>query len=113
MVVGILLLYLPTTIDVSVVSLSLGTGAESLLAYTPKSTDPFGPVKEGAIAIVRVIGYISFVRGLVILSRSGDQTSAQQGGVGKGFLHIVGGILAINILATISVISNTLGFNFI
>ena len=34
----------------------------------------------------------------------------EQGGVGKGFMHIVGGILAINVVATIRVISNTLGF---
>lgn len=70
----------------------------------------FGPAKAGAIAIVRVVGYVSFVRGLVMLSHSADQGS-QQGSFGKGFMHIIGGILAINIVETITVIGNTLGFS--
>ncbi len=109
-VIGAVLIYLPTTIDVGVASL-WGTGSVPP-GYPSKSGDPFGPAKEGAIAIVRVVGYVSFVRGLIMLSHSADQGS-QQGGVGKGIMHLVGGILAINVVGTINIISNTLGFSVI
>lgn len=112
-VVGILLIYLPSTIDVTVWTLwghtAIGSGANSLMSYPLDGGDPFGPMKEGAVAIVRVVGYVSFVRGLIILSRAGDQNAGHQGGVGKGMLHIIGGILAINIVETVKLIDNTLG----
>ena len=111
LIVGLLLLYLPGVIDVSLWTIwGYGVGEESLMTYEPGLSDPFGPAKEGAIAIVRVVGYVSFVRGFVILSRSGAQSGAQPGTFGKGLMHIIGGMLAINIVGTIRIISNTLGF---
>ena len=71
-------------------------------------SDPFSPTRAGAIAIVKAVGYVSFVRGFVILAHSTHQ-GAQQGTVGKGILYIVGGVLAINIGATIKVIQNSIG----
>jgi intracellular multiplication protein IcmC len=117
LLVGVLLVYLPTAIDVSVATLwghgVLNAGSDSPMSYSSSgSGGPFGPAKEGAIAIVRVVGYVSFVRGLIILSRSADQ-GAQQGTFGKGFMHIIGGVLAINIVETIRIIGNTLGFTII
>ncbi len=113
LIIGVVLVYLPSTIDVSVTTLwgygILGSDSSSVVSYSAASSDPFGPIKEGAIAVVRVIGYVSFVRGLVMLSHSGDQGS-QQGSFGKGFMHIIGGVLAINIVGTIKIIGNTLGF---
>ncbi len=108
-VVGLLLMYLPSTIDVGVVTLwGQSAFSEEYMSYTPNVTDPFAPAKAGAIAVIRVVGYISFVRGFIILARSGDQ-GAQQGTFGKGLLHVIGGMLAINVVATIRVIGNTLG----
>lgn len=109
-VIGAVLIYLPTTIDVGVASL-WGTNPGPM-EYQTKGGDPFGPAKDGAIAIVRVVGYVSFVRGLIMLSHSADQGS-QQGGMGKGIMHLIGGILAINVVGTINIISNTLGFSVI
>ena len=115
-VIGLLLLYLPSTVDIGVWTLwgHSAFGSEAgVMAYTPDITDPFAPAKEGAIAIVRVVGYVSFVRGLVILSHSADQSGGQSGSFGKGIAHVIGGILAINIVETIAIISNTLGINII
>ena len=114
--IGVMLLYLPSIIDVGVWTIwghsALGSEAESLMAYAPDPGDPFAPIKGGAIAIVRVVGYVSFVKGFLILSRSTHQGS-QPGGAGKGFTHIIGGILAINIVETIRIISSSLGITVI
>ena len=114
LVVGVLLLYLPSTVDVGVLTLwgqgAFNSGA-SILSYTPKASDPFAPAKAGAIAVVRVVGYVSFVRGLVMLSHTSNQGGGQPGTFGKGIAHIIGGILAINIVATIAIISNSLGLS--
>lgn len=116
MIIGVVMLYLPTTIDVGVWTLwghtATGATGESYMSYTPHASDPFAPAKEGAIAIVRVVGYVSFVRGLIILSRANDQ-GAQPGTFGKGLMHVIGGILAINIVETVKIIANSLGFSVI
>ena len=108
LVIGLVLMYLPTTINITVTS--FWGGSEGILGYTADTADIFAPAKEGAIAIVRVIGYIAFVRGLIILSHSAD-SGAQPGSLGKGMMSIVGGILAINVVATMEVISHSLGFD--
>lgn len=109
LVVGLLLLYLPTTVDIGVATIWGYGASDSLMSYTVSEADPFGPAKEGAIAIVRIIGYVSVVRGLIILSRAGAQ-GTQPGTFGKGLMHVIGGVLAINVVGTIRIISTTLGF---
>ncbi|MDR1057207.1 MAG: hypothetical protein LBL17_01340 [Coxiellaceae bacterium] len=112
-IVGLLLLYLPTVIDVSVWTIwghtAMGPEGKSYMEYIPSGGDPFGSIKAGSITIVRVVGYVSFVRGLIMLSRT-SHAGSQPGTFGKGIIHMVGGILAINIVETIRVIGNTLGF---
>ena len=105
-ILGVALLYFPTTIDTAVATL---WGSGGIMGYDTVSVGEFDQVKAGIFALVQAVGYISFVRGFVILSRS-TQQGAQQGSLGKGVVHIVGGIMAINIAATIEVIKNSLGF---
>lgn len=116
-IVGLMLLYLPSVIDISVWTLwghsAMGSAAEDVMSYNPSAADPYAGAKEGAIAIVRVVGYVSFVRGLIVLSRAGSTQSAQPGTIGKGIIHMIGGILAINIVETIRIIGNTLGISTI
>jgi intracellular multiplication protein IcmC len=57
--------------------------------------------------IIQVIGLIAFVRGWVLIARSASQ-GQPPGGTGKGFMHVFGGILAINIVGTLEMINNTL-----
>jgi intracellular multiplication protein IcmC len=105
MALGIALIYYPTTIPMAVATLS---GSGSIVQYAPASPDAFTPAKEGALLLIQAIGYVSFIRGFVTLSNS-TKPGAQQGTVGKGVVYIVGGILAINIVATIQMIGSTLG----
>lgn len=105
MAIGFCLMYFPSTLHTSLFTL---WGDSSILKYSHDSTDPFDKAKEGVIVVVQALGYISFVRGFLMLSKSTSQ-QAQQGVIGKGTLHIIGGILAINIVATIKVIKYSFG----
>lgn len=58
------------------------------------------------IAIVRLIGYIAFLKGIYLITRAGQHS--QQGGIHKAIVHMVGGILAINFEATWMVLYNTI-----
>lgn len=110
---GVALLYLPSTLNMALWTLwGHGVESTSLMAYNPSVGDPFGSTKQGVVMLVKAIGYVSFVRGFIILSRTTHQGS-QPGTVGKGVLHIIGGILAINIVETIRVIGNSLGMSLI
>lgn len=59
-------------------------------------------------SFVQFVGFIAFVRGWLILSRSVQQ-SAQPGTMAKGFTHIVAGVLALNIYGTIAAVQKTFG----
>ena len=110
MALGIALIYYPSTISIAVSTLG---GDGSIVGYTPASSDTtFGPAKQGVLLLVQAIGYVSFIRGFVTLSNS-TKPGAQQGTVGKGVMYVVGGILAINIVATIQILGNTLGITLL
>lgn len=66
-----------------------------------------GSFGQALTITVQTIGVIAFVRGWVIVGRSAGQ-GQQPGGTGKGIAHIIGGVLAMNIIGTMQVISNTL-----
>lgn len=72
-----------------------------LKGWTAEST-------RAAIGMVQLIGLIAFVRGWLYIARAGDQGG--QPVVGKGLTHIIGGVLAINILQFKDVLWATFGF---
>jgi intracellular multiplication protein IcmC len=58
------------------------------------------------IEIVRLIGYIAFLKGVFLLKNFGQQS--QQGGIGKAITFMLGGILAINFESTWNMLYRTL-----
>lgn len=111
---GSMLLFMPTAINVF-----LGTifGSNTILAYTGTSTlNPvfdtlFGSTSEfgkNLVLFVQTCGLVAFMRGWLIIARSGSQGGHQQNSMGKGLMHIGGGVLALNIVQTITIINNTL-----
>ena len=108
--IGAALVYLPSTLNAGVITL---WGTPGLLDYPASNgLDPFYEAKRGAAVFVQAIGYISFVRGFVMLAKGAGQQQQQYGShgmIGKGILHIIGGILAINIVATIQIVGNSVG----
>lgn len=63
------------------------------------------------VGIIQLIGSIAFLRGWLILARISNGGSQQPGQVSKGVIHIIGGVLAMNITRTVSVFMNTFGLS--
>lgn len=92
----------------------------SIMLTTTFGTDDLGPISDlpdisgfnpdvliALRVIIQTIGLISFVRGWVLVAKSAS-TGQPPGGIGKGLMHVAGGILAINIVDTIQILRNTL-----
>jgi len=106
-------IYLPTAISTV---LTTTFGSSSILQYASINSQNgslsslFGPdsnVGQSLSIIIQTIGLVAFVRGWILIARSASQ-GQQPGGVGKGLVHIFGGILAMNIVLTLQIIDNTL-----
>lgn len=113
LLVGGVLLYFPTTLQVL---MQTTFNYSTVLQYAPVNSKSnaldtlFGTgsiVGRPLTMLIQVIGLIAFIRGWVLIARSASQ-GQPPGGTGKGFIHVFGGILAINIVGTITMINNTL-----
>lgn len=76
---------------------SSGTASQIVAVITP------------LVGIIKLIGTIAFLRGWLVMSRISNGGSQQPGQISKGVVHIIGGVLAMNITKTMTVIMNTLG----
>ena len=111
LIVASVFIYFPTAVNVM---LNTTFGSSSILQYSSITTSNstlsslFGNSYIGAplTIIIQTVGLWAFVKGWLMIARS--TSGSQQGGVGKGFVHVFGGILAINIVQTINIINNTL-----
>ncbi len=113
LLVSAIFIYFPTALAVL---LQTSFGDSNVLEYAPINSKNdtinafFGsgsPVARPLTMIIQVIGLVAFIRGWILIARSAGQ-GQPPGGTGKGLVHVFGGILAINIVATIQVINNTL-----
>lgn len=107
---GAMLLYFPTGLKIF---LTTTFGSEQILSYDSLnlSSTFFSNVKnlsENMLLFVQLIGLIAFIRGWIIIAKSSSQGGGQHGSFGKGLMHVFGGVLGINIVQTLNVISNTL-----
>ena len=113
LIVAGMFIYFPTGLGIM---LQTTFGSSSILEYAPvSSSNPaisalFGSgsiVGRPLAIIIQTIGVIAFVRGWVLIARAANQ-GQPAGGTGKGLMHVFGGILAMNIVATLEIINNTL-----
>lgn len=78
--------------------LNYATNASSELGYgTLGMGNEWAQLIDTIVQFIQLVGLISFIRGWFILSQAGG-SGAQQGSFGKGIVHIIGGILAINFI---------------
>jgi intracellular multiplication protein IcmC len=105
-VTGALLFYLPSTMNMLVETVwgygTSGIGSGDSPSVYPSWDEVIGPVMR----IMQIIGLVALIRGISMLTRLAGQ--AQPGTIGKAFVHIIAGTMAINIYGTIDVIQNTL-----
>ena len=110
LLVGAIFYYIPTGIRLL---LNTTFGSDSPLSYTDLTAQ--GSVSSqtaiSIIHLVQVIGLISFIKGWYSLSKLGAQGGGQGNTFGKSVTHIVGGLLAINIVGTMNVVTTTLGLS--
>lgn len=111
--VGTLFIYFPTAVEIF---LQTTFQSQTIWQYAPISggnatlNSYFGSgsaIGKPLTMIIQVVGLVAFIRGWVLIARSASQ-GQPPGGTGKGFVHVFGGILALNIVQTLYIINNTL-----
>ncbi len=109
-ITGTALIYLPSTLQVSNGTIFFMGGDSSLFSYSDSDVAgmTYDHLKDAVIDIVKLVGLIAFVRGWILLSKMGSQS--HQGTLTKSIVHIVAGILAVNIITTWDVVRATFGF---
>lgn len=108
--ISMMFIYFPSAFEVV---MNTTFGYSSVLAYDqfPSGTS----LSMSAIVVLQVIqvmGIFAFVRGWVMLARSSSGQGGGHGLFGRGLLHVVGGVFAMNIVGTCDVIANTFGISF-
>lgn len=110
-VVGAILIYVGSSIDVSIETIFGSTASEGdIKAYLPPGTDEkWQALLAVLVKYFKLVGLLAFVKGWIILSKMGHAGS-QPGSMAKGLTHIVGGILLMNLVDTMRLLACTFGF---
>jgi len=107
LLMGAMLLALPSFIQMVLYSL---WGTESIMKPSGFSNGMLSAnVERAVVGLIQLLGYVAVVRGLMILARVGRMQQTGRDSFGKGMMHIIGGILSINIVKTIEVLKNSFG----
>lgn len=106
-----MLLQLGPSIDVFLNSIYGNASVSNLMSYKPHNASPM--TVEGVkavIGLVRLYGYYSFISGMIglrnLFENSGDKSERFK----KNAWHVVGGILCINIVQTVNILTSSAGF---
>lgn len=106
---GIALFAITGSISIALETASLGTaeGPGSVLqaAGTDGMPQAMQQAMTGVLTFIKMIGYIAFVRGWLLLNAAGN---GKDGALFRGLTHIFGGVAAININVTAKIIANTI-----
>lgn len=112
-IVGAILIYFPSTLDTSLTTVfgskALQSPADFIGYKSLTKVQQFKTLGDVIVKYIYLIGLIAFLRGWIILAKMGH-SGAQPGSVGKGIMHIIGGIMLINIVATMNILAQTFGY---
>jgi len=98
---GAMMLVLPTAIHTSMLAF---WGNANPMHYNPTEVTPFSAYIPVVIGFVRVVGICAFIRGIMLIPSTSGQ-GKQPGATSKAMLHMLGGLLCINIVQTHMLIS--------
>ena len=109
MCVGMAFIALPSTVDLALNTLfESGGGILSYEDWDRASSDLlFSDLMDSTFTIIQLVGLISFGRGWFIIDQSAQQ-SGGQASFGKGLIHIIGGVIGLNIVQTVNILNNTI-----
>ncbi len=106
-VVASILLWLPSGLHMMIMT---AFGHEYVLQYQVSPSNPLGQAGMYAlIYLIQIVGLVSFIRGWVYLAQ-GSSGGQGQHTTGKALTHIIGGLLAINIVEFMNILWNSFGF---
>lgn len=109
--IGVGLLYTPTFIGVLNATVFGDSSIDDVMAYSASGSSPdWATAIEPMYQTIQVIGLIAFLRGWLILTKSVQKDGGNQPGqTTKGIIHIIGGVMAMNITRTIDIITASFG----
>lgn len=100
-----MLLLLPTTVATILHTFWGGDWNPMRYSGTAVGWDEYIPA---ILVFIRVVGIVSIIRGIVLISRSGQQNS-QPGTIGRALTHLLGGIFLVHILGTVDLVRSIFG----
>jgi len=107
-VIGLFLLYFPDIFRASLYTIygttDLGSGSYSGSGDAKQWNQIYSLITR----YCRLIGLISFFRGLLQMSKAGEQ-GTQPGTITKGMIHLVAGVMIYNVWGTVEVFQYTFG----
>ena len=107
-IIGVMLMNLPKSLQTAADTFGM-TGGALLTAASGSAGASVGAWSGSAIAAVlgfaQILGYIAFVRGMVILHKF--NAGEAKDGLSRAAIHIFGGALAINIKWTVAMLAET------
>ncbi|MCX7125752.1 MAG: type IV secretion protein IcmC [Gammaproteobacteria bacterium] len=104
LICGAMLMIIPTVVGTALLAF---WGTNSPLAYDGGPAG-YNSLIPPILMLVRLVGVGSFIRGIVILSKTGAGQQ-QPGTIGKGLMHIFAGILCVHIMGTVDLLDSILG----
>lgn len=104
-IIGIALFTLIGMVDMVSATMTMGSGAgEALLGKVNGGTGNMAAAVTGVLTFIRMIGYIAFIRGWLMLNQSAQ---GKDGMMSRALTHICGGVAAINIKTTAYMLAAT------
>lgn len=103
MLVGAMLIYLPSSINIAT-----STFWESNAFDYKLPQDEWSQFYNSVFLIVQLIGIIAFIRGLIMLTQLSGH-GGHPGVFGKAMVHIIAGVFCINIFQFLQLVFATLG----
>lgn len=108
--VGAALIYFPSLVHVGNASLF---STPLPYAYVTDTSDPYSSLYNSVFMVIQLVGVIAVGKGVYELGfGQGQKTeNGHQGGFQKGLMHMIGGIMCINLPAALHMILSTLGIS--
>jgi hypothetical protein len=92
--VGVAIFALTGTLNVVGQTMAMGNGPGAALLPATSGTAGIQAAMTGVLTFMRLVGYIAFIRGWLMLNAAGQ---GKEGMINRGLTHIVGGMACIHI----------------
>lgn len=103
--VGTVLIYLPRGLEIMMTSFF---GYDSPIAYDADESNRWSQVVSVVIYMTQIVGTAAFIKGWVLISRTVNNQGQHQM-MAKAITHILGGLMAINIVGMVELLNKTMG----